>query len=205
MIQVGEYLKQAREGQKKTLDSIAKETKIRLPLLEAIEKNDWTKFSSKTYAQGVIVRYGQVLGLEGPVVQAFFRRDYGVHDAVHFRKTITTAQYRSPVKRLAVLLLLFFSLLFALFFSYQLYRYFRPPVVTLSSPATQIIDGNWIELAGVTEQNAAVTINDQEVILNDKNEFHIRIPLAEEEKKVTITVVGANGRRAQLERTYRRK
>jgi hypothetical protein len=153
----------------------------------------------------VIVRYGQVLGLDGQTVQAFFRRDYGVHDNVHFRKTLTTAQYRSPVKRLAVLLLLFFSVLFALFFSYQLYRYLRPPIVTLSSPASQVIDGNWIELVGVTEQNAAVTINDQEVILNDKNEFHIRIPFTGAEKKVTVLVIGANGRRSQLERTYKRK
>ncbi|KXK08609.1 MAG: hypothetical protein UZ21_OP11001000600 [Microgenomates bacterium OLB22] len=205
MIQIGEYLRQARESQKKTLESIAKETRIRLPLLEAIEKNDWSKLSSKTYAQGVVVRYGQVLGLDGSMVQAFFRRDYGVHDAVQFRKTIATAHYRSPVKRLAFLLLLFFSILFALFFSYQLYRYLRPPTVIVTSPTSQIVDGNWIELAGITEQNAAVTIDDQEVILNDKNEFRIRIPITEKEKKVSIIVVGANGRKAQLERTYRKK
>ena len=59
----GKYLKAERESQNLTLAQVSKFTKIREPLLQAIENDKYDQFSAPFYVKGFLEAYARCLGL----------------------------------------------------------------------------------------------------------------------------------------------
>ncbi|MDP3732969.1 MAG: helix-turn-helix domain-containing protein, partial [Candidatus Daviesbacteria bacterium] len=73
---VGQILKEEREKKFYTLEEIEKATKIRRELLEALEKDQYSKLPPPTFVQGFIKNYGRFLGLETTKLLAIYRREF---------------------------------------------------------------------------------------------------------------------------------
>jgi cytoskeletal protein RodZ len=65
---VGELLKSAREARNLTLTDVHKETKMSLPVLEALEQDDFGSFESEIYLKGFLKNYARYLGLDADQV-----------------------------------------------------------------------------------------------------------------------------------------
>jgi len=65
---VGELLKSAREARSLTLADVNKETKMSLPVLEALEQDDFGSFESEIYLKGFLKNYARYLGLDADQV-----------------------------------------------------------------------------------------------------------------------------------------
>ncbi|MEG3437399.1 helix-turn-helix domain-containing protein [Pannus brasiliensis CCIBt3594] len=63
--EIGGYLRQQRETRSLSIDDIAAMTRIRVPMLEALEDGDLDRLPEFIYVKGFIRRYGEALGLDG--------------------------------------------------------------------------------------------------------------------------------------------
>ncbi|MEZ0298096.1 MAG: helix-turn-helix domain-containing protein [Candidatus Methylacidiphilales bacterium] len=64
MTSVGEILRNSRLGKEWTPEAASRVTKIRVPQLLALERNDFSKFAAPAYARGFVRIYARCLGLD---------------------------------------------------------------------------------------------------------------------------------------------
>ena len=206
MLSVGTILKKEREKKGLLLIDIEKQIKVREKYLKAIEDENWSYFSSKIYITGILKNYSRILNLDHKKVLAFFRRDYERKEEVKFKKKVTSAYLTSGTKKFLKLSLIILTLFFILYFIFQLKIYFSPPAFTLISP-TKInfsVEKN-VKITGKTEKDTSVTISGERIYQNKEGVFNYELSLNEGENKITINLVGANGKKATFEKTFFKK
>jgi len=76
MVRLGQRLFDERRKRGLSLDEVAAATKIRGSFLSAIEKGDYTKLPSPSYAQGFVLNYATYLGFQRKETLALFRREF---------------------------------------------------------------------------------------------------------------------------------
>ncbi len=206
MLSVGTILKKEREKKGLLLIDIEKQIKVREKYLKAIEDENWSYFSSKIYITGILKNYSRILNLDHKKVLAFFRRDYERKEEIKFKKKVTSAYLTSGTKKFLKLSLIILTLFFILYFIFQLKIYFSPPAFTLISP-TKInfsVEKN-VKITGKTEKDTSVTISGERIYQNKEGVFNYELSLNEGENKITINLVGANGKKATFEKTFFKK
>jgi cytoskeleton protein RodZ len=61
---VGELLKSTRESKKLTLNDVHQDTKMTIPVLRALEQDDFSPFESEIYLKGFLKTYAKYLGID---------------------------------------------------------------------------------------------------------------------------------------------
>jgi cytoskeletal protein RodZ len=164
-----ERLFSARERKGVDLYRAERDTKIRARYLAALERGDYKELPGAVYTKGFLRNYALYLGLDPDDVLLQWRRERG--DAAKDlepivvvprpiaapRKTLTF----SPMVFVAVLLTIV-VVVFAGWIGIQLLRFNKPPVVTVTQPATAVIDVDETTtsytLMGTSSPNATVSI-----------------------------------------------
>ena len=204
MITVGEILKTEREKQGLSFQDIEKKIRVRAKFLSAIEKNDWTQFSSNVYISGIIKNYANFLGLDSSRALAFFRREYEKREeGASFKGKLSRGLMLSERRKSTVIGLALVALLFFSYFGYQVYRFLAPPSVIIYEPtesAFRRVDK--VAVLGKTEKEAVITIFDSRVFQDESGIFHYDFPLKVGKNKLVIKVQGANGKGTTVEREY---
>lgn len=202
---VGRLLKNERLKQGVELADIEKATRIRMHSLIAIEEENWNDFPSRTYIQGVIKRYGSYLGMDQERLMAYFRRDFERHENIHFKEKTIKNQFTPQGLQFIKLAVAGVVFGFVVFFGFQIYTFLRPPEIRLISPLeTEFKRIEKITVRGWAEDETVITINGNEVYLDENNEFAADVPLIEANTKVTIIATGANGKQSSIERVYKK-
>lgn len=203
MLTVGEILRSAREKQGIQISDVEKQIKVRAKFLAAIEDNNWDFFSSKIYIAGIIKNYSQYLGLEPKKMIAFFRRDYERNEEVKFKTRISSKYLTPETKRVAIAIISLIIIFFALYFGYQLKLFFSPPTLTVLSPkiATFTIEDR-VKFVGKTEKDAEVTIFGERVFQDKNGVFTYDFPLKNGKNEFVIEIIGANGKKTVIKKTY---
>ena len=204
---VGQILKDARLEKLYTLEDVEKNTKIRKELLQALEADDYDKLPPATFIQGFIKNYGKFLNLEIEKLLAVFRRDFEAkkHPPVvleSFKNPIGAASLRiTPAKILAVTVTIIILGFFAyLWFEYR--QFAGAPALELTSPSNpQTVEVPTVVVEGTTDPDAKVTINNQEIGLDNKGHFKEEIKLASSVNKVVVTSTSKFGQSTKQERT----
>jgi hypothetical protein len=203
MLTVGEILKQERERQKIPISSVIKQIKVREKFIIAIEENNWKYFTSTIYISGLIKNYSKFLGLEPKKILAFFRRDYEKKEEIKFKKKISSKYLTPETKKAITFFVSFILFLFIIYFGYQLKIYFSPPVVAIVSPtSTKFRSETKIIVKIKTEKEAMVTVSGERIYQNKEGSFEYELPLQKGKNEITVEVVGANGKKTVLKKTY---
>lgn len=203
MLTVGEILQTERIRKNLSLKDIEKKIKIREKFLYAVEQNDWKIFSSKIYISGIIRNYSAILGLNPEKMLAFFRREYARKEDIGFKKRISSKHLTPQTRRYYVILISFVSLLFCIYFGYEIYRYLSPPKVEILSPVdTSFRKENKIRVIGKTEKEAVITIFGDRIYQNKEGVFRYDFPLKTGKNILTIEVIGANGKKNIIRREF---
>lgn len=175
MIKAGEKLKEARLEKGISLEKVSKATKIKEEFLELIEKGEYKKLPSASYAQGFVRNYAEFVGLNEEEIMAIFRREFDEDRAYRvLPKGFETDEF--PVTKLrfgrAFYLSLFLLALFAGFLLYQ-YRYsFLNPSLTIISPKDMsTVNSSSLRVIGKTDPNSTVYINSDLVSLDSSGNF----------------------------------
>ena len=80
LIGIGPALRKAREERTKTIDEAARDTKIRVSYLQALENESFDKLLGDAYVRGSLRSYSQYLGLDPEKVLGAYSRAVGEHE-----------------------------------------------------------------------------------------------------------------------------
>lgn len=104
---LGKYLRQKRESKKISLREVAKSTKVREHILEAIEKDQHHLLPPATYVKGFLLSYAKYLSLDPEDILLRYKLDLGEESvtplSTHTQKRETKVPFRRsptpPLKR----------------------------------------------------------------------------------------------------------
>jgi cytoskeletal protein RodZ len=190
MITAGEVLKEKRQRLRKSLSSIAEETKIQKRYLQYIENNDFSKFDSDVFLVGFIKIYAKYLDLDSVKVLALYRRSNPT-------KRVNTVKPReknifkgSKIVITPKLLITISIILFVLgIFTYigiQIYKFQSPPRLVITEPLNDtIITQSKTTIKGEVSQEATVNINGENIDSNN-GRFEYTIQLNEGINIITV-------------------
>ena len=204
---VGQTLKEEREKKFYTLDEIEKNTKIRKELLQALEAGQYQKLPPSTFVQGFIKNYGKFLNLDTEKLLAVFRREFSENKNPPRILDSLQNQFNHKTFRLTptrVLISVIFSLVI-IFFIYLWFQYrflvgspfleVTQPVDQLNTSATETI------VSGRTDPEAKLSINDQEIQVDQNGKFSQQIKLSEDVNNIVIIATGKSGKSTKVQRS----
>lgn len=203
MLTVGQILRKERLAQNLTLKQAEEMTKIRARYLDAIEKEQWSVFSSRVYIAGVIKSYASYLGIDPEKAMAYFRRDYEKKERVTFKKRLPSLQLLPGTKQVLYVLFGAVFVFFSLYFAYQFEQYLSPPEIVIVSPEEERFRNvTRITVVGRTEPESTVRIYNEDLFPDEQGFFEYDFPLRKGLNTLPIEVTGPNGKQNQLVEEY---
>ena len=204
MLTVGEILKTARDKKGLSLQDIEKKIRVRSKFLAAVERNDWSQFTSNVYISGIIKNYATFLEIDSNRALAFFRREYEKREEdPNFkgklsRKLLLSERRRSTVIGITIVAILFFS-----YFGYQIYRFVMPPTLRIYEPVETVFRRvDKVTIVGKTEKEAVITMFGTRVYQDESGVFKYDYPLKKGKNTLIIRIQGANGKNTIVEKEY---
>lgn len=205
MVHVGEKLYEERIRRGLTLEEISKATKIKPSFLLAIEKGEYKKLPSGTYAHGFVRNYARFLGLPEHETLALFNREYDEEKFVKVLPEGLTKGDDFPLSKfkltqaLKVLPLIFIALLAYIVFQYRS-AIFNPSLSVSFPKENSVISSSAVTVIGKTDPNATVFVNSETAFLAKDGNFKKTINVFSGKTKITIKSVNSFKRTTILER-----
>ena len=205
MVHAGVRLYEERVKKGYTLEEVSKATKIRASFLSAIEKGEYKKLPSGTYAHGFVRNYAKFLGLPEHELLALFKREY---DEEKFQKVLPEGLLRRddfPLKRIKfaqtfkILILLFTVLVAYIIFQYRA-AIFNPMLSVAKPTEGEIIKTQEVDIVGKTDPNSTVFINNETASLDKDGNFKKTINVFPGKAKIVIKAVNNFNKTTVLER-----
>ncbi len=204
---VGDVLKQEREKKFYTLDEIEKATKIRKELLEALEQGQYQKLPPTTFIQGFIKNYGKFLGLNTEKLLAIFRREFSENKnpprvLESFSNPMDKKRFRITPTNVLVSVVIALVIIFFVYLWFQYRSLVGSPLLEVDQPVDQFnATSNEIIISGKTDPEAKVSINDQEIGVEEDGKFSQQIKISENVSKIVIIASSKGGKQTKIERT----
>ncbi|MDD3474770.1 MAG: helix-turn-helix domain-containing protein [Candidatus Dojkabacteria bacterium] len=203
MITVGEIVRKKRESLNKTIEQISLDTKIQPRFLKYIESNDFDKFDSPIHAQGFIKIYTKYLNLNEEKILAIYRRSQPQIEK-KFSTERETKKGKTVIKftpkLIAIILSVIFLVLILSYIGYQIYRFQSPPEIKLQSPENDsTVTTETVQVAGSSDINNSVFINDTPVEVNTNGEFKYDVTLNPGINLITVLVKKHNSTQESIE------
>ena len=205
MVTAGERLFQERTKKGYTLEEVSKATKIRSSFLTYIEKGEYKKLPSGTYAHGFVRNYAKFLGLPEHELLALFKREY---DEEKFIKVLPDGFARQddfPLSKIKfaqtfkILILVFIVLLAYIIFQYRSAIF--NPSLSVSNPAeNSIISSQAVVVVGKSDPDSAVFVNNEIASLDKNGNFTKKLNVFPGKAKITIKAVNTFNKTTILER-----
>ena len=173
---VGEMLKKTRKKKGHSLLEVSEELKIQTKFLKALENSDYGSFGHPLHIKGFLKNYADFLGLNVEEVLAFWRREYREASEDPEISDVTKPLKEPKViltpKKLFIIVTVVFVVGFLGYIFWQFRSIAGPPELTVSVPTKDmIVSEAQVTLRGGADPQATLTINGQEVSVNDAGEF----------------------------------
>lgn len=192
MIKAGQRLKEERLKQGLTLDNVSKAIKIKVSFLEAIEKSEYAKLPSSTFAQGFVRNYTQFLKLPEEEIIPLFRREFDEEKIYRvLPQGLPDANY--PISKMKKSQFILIPLLFLVLTLYLLFQYkdaIIPPNVNITRPSeNQTLKSTLVLVSGETSPENVVFVNNFPVAVDDNGNFKKTISVFPGKSLITVKVV----------------
>lgn len=180
---VGTLLIEKRKEKGLEIRDVSLALKIRSEYLLALEEGRYNVFRSEVYLTGFLKNYAKFLGIDSEKILAMYRREnerrnLGDENVIPklgnngINLTLTPNKIVAILSGLAVLLVL-------IYLGTYVGRVLKKPEISLTSPVAISLDeegayntdANLVELVGTAEIGSKLTINDQELKLNNFEKF----------------------------------
>lgn len=205
MTRVGAKFLELRTRKKLTLEEVSSATKIKKEFLQAIEKGDFKKLPSSTYAYGFVRNYAKFLGLDEEQATALFKREFDVEKNFDvLPKSFAKKEEYSKTKirlgrNLLIVMLVFIFVLGFIFFQYK--EAIFDPKLNVSSPKeNQTVIGADLEIKGSTDVNSSVYVDDQLISVDDFGNFRKVITIFPGKNTIAIKSLNRFGKQSEIER-----
>ncbi|MCG2686397.1 helix-turn-helix domain-containing protein [Candidatus Parcubacteria bacterium] len=202
----GAILKKAREEAGFSFEEISQVLKIQSKFLQALEQGDWQVFSDPVHIKGFLRNYAEFLGVNPDEVMAFWRREYdetkaGVRSLSALEPIKMTKVVLSPdVVLVAASIVLILSFFGYIYFQYR--SFVGAPQLILEHPVQNMTTAKeLINVLGKVDKDAKLTINGQEILLNEDGSFAVAVPLVGGINTLNFVAASKLGRETKLTRT----
>jgi len=190
---VAQQLKITRQKKQIKLEEVSKVINVNLRYLRALEDGDYGLLPTGIYSLNYLREYANFLELDYDKLLRRFKEEQQVYQSseqrhLFARETVSRKYFVAVpnVLKYASIIVVAFLSLFYLWFLIQ--NIFLPPKLIVTSPANNqsAVSKSKIVVAGKTEKETEVLINDQQAIVNDGGEFSEEINLHSGVNLITI-------------------
>ncbi|MBT7913303.1 hypothetical protein HN588_05285 [Candidatus Bathyarchaeota archaeon] len=200
----GELLKDKRQLKELSIDDIARKIKVKPEYLTALENSVFTALPSPTTTKGYLRNYARSLHLNPDTIIAMFRRDYkegGVDEIIP--PGLVDPVAGKPKLINANLILGISSLIFFLIFlGYQVFSWLSLPKLEVIQPIDSEVYGEKVTVKGATDLGATVTVDGQQVLIDQNGQFTLDLLFPAGTHSVIIKAENREGKSRLLERTF---
>lgn len=205
---VGELLKEARLRKNIRRVQVARKTKISLAYIKAIERNEFEKLPEAAFVKGFIRNYANAVNLNPDQALAIFRRDYDqnlkgqVIPRELNRTDIRTSSLWTPRTTFAIAIASLI-IIFGVYFLYQYQLLAAAPTIEILEPQEEERIHPALTVAGRTDPQAKVAINNQYVEVREDGSFEQSLVLPVGTRTITIEATSRAGKTRTIQRTVR--
>lgn len=205
MIKAGQRLHDERIRKKLSIEDVSSSTKIRASFITAIEKGEYNKLPSSSYAQGFVRNYTRFLGLPEEEVMALFRREFDVKKQIKVLPEGLAKEEDFPLERFkikqTIIISASFLLILLLYILFQ-YRYaiINPPLTVSYPQENMSIKSDSIIVSGSTNEDSIVFVNEEQAALDEDGNFRKEITVFAGENKIRVRAVNRFNRQTLIER-----
>ena len=201
---LGEKLKKLRADFRMSLVEVSRATRIQVKYLEYLEAGDYDKLPADVYVRGFLRSYARHLGIEEQALVKLYERERNIQKNLgrDIRQPAepSFAPARFVITSRTFIYGLISLLLFGAFF--YLYREFKsfasePTLIILSPDNGTIIESDEGLIVGRTDRGALVTLNGQQVFVDNDGSFREKLVLQPGINAISIRTIN----RFQKEKT----
>lgn len=180
---LGERLRVLREHTNISAEDMARRISITPKYIVAIEESRYQDLPGKVYAQQFVRKYAEALETEVDMAMDLFSHEYAVvTNAKPTDRPLLTPRASTEfhwTRRHARLIVAIIAITLVMtYLGIQAVKNFLPPKLIVTEPAKEVSTKEYsIIVAGTTDQNATVTINDQSVQTSGDGTFNEKIDL----------------------------
>lgn len=168
---LAQILKKAREKNNLDLKQLSDLLKIPVKYLENLEKGKYEKLPGKAYIFGFVNKYAQLLNLNKNELIEQYKKEFSepIKEAplplLRYSRILITPKSITSVVVVVVIIVSIF------YFWKQINLLTSFPILVIENPQQDNVKMPNISIQGKTDSQNKLTINDQEIILNEKGEF----------------------------------
>lgn len=194
---LGEKLKMVREEANVSLNEISKATKVRKIYLEKLEEGKFDELPPEVYVRGFLKSYAKYLGIEMTDVMRLYEKEQGIAENIKKLNEPKIRKKRIQLPSLTITPNIFAIGIFILlvlagfiYFYREVGKFSQEPRLVILQPTNNVsIEGNTVDIVGVTEKDSKITINQQPVFVNEKGEFKETISLQQGVNELEIKAI----------------
>lgn len=205
---LGEYLRHAREVLKLDYPAVRRLTQIPEKFLHALEEGDYQILPSDVYVKGFLKSLAAVYRVPPSSLLEQFEKERGVERIIktgHLNpqpRTFNMPRFTITPKRLSLVLAVFLVIASLGYFSWQLRSVSAAPRLEILEPKTdETLGARSILLRGSTEPDSKVSLNSQEILVDEKGNFQEVVNLSEGENLLKLRSENKFGKSTELSRT----
>ena len=180
---LAEVLKKGRQGRKISISDAEIGTKIRAKFLLALESGDWQELPQDVYVRGFVLAYAKFLFLSTKTILLLFDKEAKIRRSnlgakISYNQKLKEKKVLITPKVLAYASLsIFFISLFTYIFL-QVLNFAGDPNLSIISPNNNLVtESDSIDLVGITDTDATVTVNTENVPDSDDGKFSLKLKL----------------------------
>jgi len=197
-------LKKLRERKKISLETASKETMISIKYLTAIEECRFSDLPrTRAHRKAYIKKYGKFLGLNENNLSKKFDKEEGLDDI----KNIQTQKINHVMKSESISIWLrnivtgLFLLLFVIYALWQIQGILQPPRLFVYSPPEGFVTASMnIIVEGKTNKENRVSVNGEDLMVNNEGHFSGRIDLSKGINTINIIASKKHGKTTSITR-----
>lgn len=173
---LSERFKSARRQRNLSLLDCEAGTKVRAKFLSALEEAKWEVLPQEVYSRGFVLAYSRFLKLDAEAMLILFDREMASrrreNKNLSYKRTFNETKFIVTPKFLAYAFLILFSVMMFSYITYEVSGFAGQPALRILSPQNNIIlENEALEVAGVTDIDTAVSVNNENVPVGSDGHF----------------------------------
>ncbi len=203
-VRLGQLLQEARLKAGLTFFSLEQKTRIAEKYLQAIEENNFSILPpARAYRLAYIREFANAVNYNSEKAAYQFINENGLGD-------IQVAHPQSGIKKLQThltswlvrsILIIGIIIIFVGYLGWQVKGVLTPPALNIYTPIEgSIVSQNEIFVAGDTEKETHLTINGQEIRVDERGKFNTSLNLSTGVNTITITATKKHGKTITITR-----
>lgn len=194
---LGERLSKIRSERRISLGEISKSARIQSKYLEYLENGEYEKLPADVYVKGFLRSYAQYLGMDENYLIKSFEREKEIYNNI--RKEDPQKKFFKPLKfsslvitpKIIVATVVIFFVGLGFFYLYrELSMFVSSPRLVISEPQNNFVtEENIITVEGITEKDAKIFINDQQIVVDENGKFSENVVVQPGLNKITVKAV----------------